>query len=122
MIHPWPASLPQDCLIGSSITPQAGLLDPEEERTPQRTRTEPEQEAIFTIHCTAAQLATFRSFYATDLNGGCACFTLPWLEVLGFDHHFVRLTAGPSWQMSGMYRAVSLPVEIIASAAWPEGV
>ena len=115
----WPDSMPQVCLVDPEITPQAGLLDEEEERNPQRTRTEPEEVTTFRVLCTAAQLATFRAFYSDSLNGGCACFNLPWLGSFGLDHHFVRLTGGPSWQRMGIKWVVSLPVEIVAGADWP---
>lgn len=113
-MEPWPANLPQQIKADYSIEPRCGLADEKEERNPQRLRTYPEYDAVFSIRMTSGQKDVFRSWHNGTLNQ-CKAFAAPWLETLGFDFHFLRFTNPPSWKYSGAnYWTITLPVEIIA--------
>ena len=110
----WPGSLPQKVKGNYSIEPRCGLMDEDEIRNPQRLRTYPEYDATFSMIMDSDQLSTFRAWWNDTLNQ-CAPFTAPWLDSLGFDFHFLRLTKTPSWKLTGVdHFTVTLPVEIIA--------
>lgn len=113
----WPSSgLPQSVGIGYEMQPRAGLLDITEKRNTTRNRTYPEWSAVFTMIVSSSELANFRSFYDNTIKQSGA-FTVPWLEILGFDFHFVQFTYnGPSWSSTEKigYWELSLPLDVIA--------
>jgi len=112
----WPTGLPQSVRLDYEIQPRSGLLDVEEERNPVRNRTYPEWTATFSMIVSSVELSAFRTFF-DDTISQSAPFTVPWLEGLGFDFHFVQFRDdGPSWRTSRKlnYWLLTLPLDIMA--------
>lgn len=109
----WPTDLPQFPLIDFSDALNSGLNSPDEAINPLRTRTYPEREAEYTFMMTTAQWQALRTFYAVTLNES-APFTAPWLVPLGYGFHYLRFTAPPKAKGQGLWREVTIGVEIVA--------
>lgn len=110
----WPVTLPQMPFQSYNISPAAGLAKPEETSNPYRTRTYPEWTGPFKFWMTPAQVPLIRDFYDTTLNQ-IAPFTAPWLDQIGFTHHFARMTSAPQLSCNGTGWEVTINIEIIAS-------
>ena len=112
----WPSSgLPQSVREDYEMQPRTGLLDAGERRNPSRNRTYPEWSAIFSMMVTITELSTFRTFYDSTIKQSNV-FTVPWLDDLGFEYHFVQFTEeGPSWSRNDTddHWLLKLPVDII---------
>jgi hypothetical protein len=110
----WPSTLPTPA-YGGKIKHKCGLNSAEEDINPERLRTYPEREGVFTLDViTPTQWQTLRTFYSTTLNDGCAGFTASWLEEMGFEFHYLRFSEPPRIDSidTGFYKA-SLMLEIV---------
>jgi hypothetical protein len=90
-IEAWPGTLP-DPLILSEAAPTSGQVDPDADLYPEPNRRLPDSQVKVDFAMTGAQLATFRTFMDTTLNGA-AFFSAGWLAGLGFTGHFAQQAA-----------------------------
>jgi len=110
----WPSTLNQAPAIDFTRAPACGLSSPDDELSQRRTRTYPEHEAGFTFkQCTLEQLHTLRNFYKTTLNM-TQPFTAPWLNDIGFDHHFCAFSGAPKGVLNGLKWDISIELIIIS--------
>jgi hypothetical protein len=120
-IQTWPGALPKPQKT-ISYNPLGGLSGEEEEINPARIRTYPERELNLSMVVTQAQLATFKTWYETDLNGGGSVFTADWLSALGFTFHRLRFIKVYKADFKGGGRwAVGMNLEVIAEVPYSEG-
>ena len=116
MIHDWPASLPQSPLQDFSVQPRSGLRSPDAQVCPERTRTNPEQAAQFSMIMTTAQLTVFRTWYGSTINQ-CGLFSVPWIGPVGHAGRYCRFSAPPQATRAGLKWRVTLPLEILDDVA-----
>lgn len=110
----WPSNLPQSPTLDYNNNLRCGLVDEKEKRNPIRLRTYPEYNATFNLVMSNTQKNNFRNWYYDTIKE-VAPFTVPWLEGLGFEFHFLRTVKPPKWKLMGVnYWMVTLSVEIIA--------
>lgn len=113
----WLASLPQFPYYRFKGAQASGLNDPESTLFPVRTRTYPEHTETFTFRqLTVAQFQAFRAWWDVTLNQ-CTPFTAPWLETIGYSHHFCRFDAESPWEaaLNGFRFDLTITVEVIAT-------
>lgn len=113
----WLSTLPQSPYYRFKGAQASGLNDPESTLFPVRTRTYPEHTETFTFRqLTVAQFQAFRAWWDVTLNQ-CAPFTAPWLETIGYSHHFCRFDAESPWEaaLNGFRFDLTITVEIIAT-------
>lgn len=116
-IPAWDASLPQRLLVKSySESPADVLLRTSMDFGPAKVRrrgTAGPRPVSGSIIVTAAELATFKTFFNTTLLGGSLRFS--WVDpVDGTTTTEMRITKNPSWQaLSGDLFEIALELEIL---------
>lgn len=111
----WPSSLPPRPLIsGFRETPPNLVVRSQTDIGPAKTRQRTTSGATtfeMSFRLTSAQLSTFRSFYATDLQGGALTFL--WTHpVTGVPGQF-RIIEPPSIAPSALSWMVGLRIEML---------
>ena len=110
----WPSSLPQMPERNYTTGLLSGLSSFEETLYVSRTRTYPEESAKFSFRqCTILQVQTLRNFYDVTLNQK-APFAAPWLEPVGYLHHFCQFVSPPTVSAMGFKFDISIDVLIIS--------
>lgn len=109
----WPVSLPDPKTMDNKAT--CGQSAEEDQIQPYRTRTYPELDARASFDFTQTQFEAFKSWFGTDLNGGCEPWTADWVSDAGFTHHYARFRGGLySASRKGIRWDVVMELEIMA--------
>jgi len=96
----WPETLPAP-LHEHSQEYVNGLANPDEVLWPQRVRRIPDLKDSLRWVFTQEQMESFRDFFYTDLNAGCAWFSADWVSLLFDDADYVRFDGVYSSQLIG---------------------
>ena len=111
----WPATLPQRPLMaGFQETPQNVVVRSQTDTGPAKTRRRTTAGVInleMQFRLTTAQLATFRSFYANDLQSGALAYT--WKHPISGANGAFRLVEPPKIAPVGASWLVGLRVEML---------
>ena len=106
MPQSWPGTLPAPRYAHDQQY-SCGLSSPEDLLWPQQTRRDPDPDGSIAFVFDATQMAAFRTFFDTTLNGGSDWFTASWITSLATGADFARFVESYNATLIGLHWSVS---------------